>query len=113
MTTRNVSPADAKRALGQSVAVGQQIILAAAMVGDGDDFAVWSQKCRDWTRLTGTSLAFVYGEEAAGTFQRATVVARPGGTWQQTLAAELERIQQVVEMLSSLSEEVPDTAGRS
>ncbi len=99
-----VSPAKARSILAKHVADGKQIVLSATMVGDQDDFAVWSRRCENWTIVVRDSLARIYGEEAATTFHRATAAAPTDNRWQTVLADELERMQTVVAMLISLTE---------
>jgi hypothetical protein len=105
------SPAVSCSILGERIVEGQQIIMSAAMIGDTDDFGVWSQRCRRWTRATGESLTAVYGEESASTFQRATAAAGATQPWHETLATEVERVQQVVGMLGTLSQELMTAVG--
>jgi hypothetical protein len=101
---REISPRKAKSILAGHVASGKQIVMSAAMVGDEDDFAIWSRRCENWTKLLRESLARIYGEESATTFHLATAASPHAKHWQKILAAELERIQTVVEMLVSLSD---------
>jgi hypothetical protein len=97
--------------LGARIGDGQQILIAASMVGDSDDFGVWSARCRRWTRDVGESLVSLYGEEGAATFQRATATANEPKPWQETLGCEAERIEQVLAMLTALSKELATAVG--
>jgi hypothetical protein len=106
MTSLNVSPPEAKNALAAHVAGGKELVLAAAMVGDPDDFDVWTERCRRWTARIGSSLEAIYGEEASTVFQHSTAAAKHTPRWQDALAAEVERAQHVIEMLISLSDGV-------
>jgi hypothetical protein len=108
MTASDDSSApEARSILAGLLVEGQQIILAAAMVGDADDFTVWSRKCRDWTKATGGALTLIYGEERATRLGQATAASPPAASdpWQELLMSEVDRVEAVVGMIGSLSRE--------
>jgi CheY-like chemotaxis protein len=94
----------AESALGARIAEGEQIIIAAAMVGDGSDFDVWSRRCRKWTKALDESLVELHGEDGAAAFRRATHAASEDEPWPDALVTEVERIGQALAMLGSLSQ---------
>jgi hypothetical protein len=81
------------------------------MVGDRDDFDIWSRRCRDWTASLGRSLTYIYGEQSAEVFQRATESPQPAGPWRESLTHEHDRVRGVVEMLDTLILELRDAVG--
>lgn len=95
--------------LAPHLASGKQLIVAAAMVGDEDDFGVWTWRCKDWTSALVAALRYVYGSDAARTFERATRAPRHSGGWQAAVGEELGRLQQTLEMLGELSSELQPT----
>jgi len=83
------------------------------MVGDEDDFGVWSWRCKDWTTRLGGALRYIYGDDDARVFDRATRLSRHAGGWQAALHGELERLRETLDMLGELSEQASDEASRS
>jgi len=100
-------PPQAGGILAEQIAAGRQIVLSTAMVGDRDDFDVWTRRCRDWTVSLERSLTYIYGEDSAATFQRATAAEElPGARWHESLSVEHDRVRGVVDMLDTLITEL-------
>ncbi len=98
----NARPPQASSILAELIADGRQIVLSTAMVGDRDDYDIWTRRCRDWTASLGRSLTYIYGDESAAVFQRATEAAQPPGPWRESLTHEHDRVRGIVEMLDTL-----------
>jgi hypothetical protein len=90
--------------LSPHIAAGKQIVISAAMVGDVDDFSIWTWRARHWTTDLAAALEQHYGGEAIHALRRATrAPAHHSASWLVALGNEVERLQDTVAMLSDLA----------
>ena len=98
-------PGPAHRPLADEIVTGRELILSAALVGDVDDFGVWKRRCAAWHDGLGATLTERYGSSAAAAVERATPRRASTPGWADEMRFELERLEQVIELLDALSRE--------
>ena len=96
---------DESDVLAESIALGKQLVLSAALVGDREDFDVWWQRSRGWSADMGDSLARIYGDESARTFLQALPFAARWAVGRPALATETGRAEEILALLDTLAAE--------
>lgn len=92
-----------RTSLGDHVDAGAQLVASAALVGDSDDFVIWLQRGMDWRSSLDDFLAAQHGADAVRGAREATDAIRVDGAWQERLAAEIARVDALIEFLGSLA----------
>jgi hypothetical protein len=93
---------------------GEELVAAARIVGDHNDYDVWQRRHADWIKETCEALVLVFGGPGSEDEfrQRASVSPQPD-SWQQDLSLQVEHSRSALDLVYSLLEKIESGQGVS